>query len=139
MKPHSVTEIVAGVYCEKKLCFDRIHGDRRPLSIRLRADLGTLKHKAYELESKALQAPSSPCFVASAVYGNDAPETNFLRAWRDRVLTPSLAGRIFVRIYYCLSPPLANLVRKNRTLTHLTRVLLDSLLKMLNMPNSGAQ
>lgn len=47
---------------------------------------------------------SGPCYIATAIYGQDAPETTALRSWRDKVLMPSPLGRTFVKCYYALSP-----------------------------------
>jgi hypothetical protein len=45
------------------------------------------------------------CFVATASFGErDAPEVVTLRAYRDRVLSRSLIGRLFVRAYYRFGP-----------------------------------
>lgn len=48
------------------------------------------------------------CFIATACYGDyDAPEVLRLRLYRDHIMAASLPGRLFVRMYYLLSPPLA--------------------------------
>ncbi len=65
------------------------------------------------------------CFIATAVYGQDAPETNALRAWRDRALTPSLLGRVFVKCYYELSPRVVPLLQRSARLTAVVRATLD--------------
>ncbi len=44
------------------------------------------------------------CYIATAVFGVDAPETEILRVWRDQVLMKSPAGRAFIAIYYAVSP-----------------------------------
>lgn len=42
-----------------------------------------------------------PCFVATAVYGdNNAPQVQTLREFRDKVLMMSNIGRSFVNFYY---------------------------------------
>jgi hypothetical protein len=51
------------------------------------------------------------CFIATAAYGSEtAHELDLLRAFRDRVLMQSAPGRMFVDIYYRLSPPLAEFI-----------------------------
>lgn len=54
------------------------------------------------------------CFIATAAYGSAvAPEVAILSNFRDQVLLKSFMGRVFVRCYYFLSPPLARSVAKN--------------------------
>ena len=49
------------------------------------------------------------CYIATAVYGDyNAPEVLILRSFRDKKLMPTLLGRLFVKIYYALSPSLAD-------------------------------
>ncbi len=51
--------------------------------------------------------PKSACFIATAVFGPEAPELEGLRAIRDGVLARSGPGRRIVRLYYRLSPEAA--------------------------------
>lgn len=45
------------------------------------------------------------CYIATCVYGSyDCPEVWVLRRFRDNNLEQTLIGRIFVRIYYAVSP-----------------------------------
>ena len=45
------------------------------------------------------------CYVATAVYGSyDCPEVWTLRRFRDHTLAKSWYGRLFIRLYYALSP-----------------------------------
>lgn len=47
------------------------------------------------------------CYIATCVYGSyDCPEVRTLRRFRDGVLKKSLPGRLFIRVYYALSPML---------------------------------
>lgn len=64
----------------------------------------------------------SGCFIATAVYGSEtAIEVLVLRSFRDSILYSSKIGSSFVRIYYFLSPPVANLLKKNFLLRNLVR------------------
>ena len=48
---------------------------------------------------------SSGCYVATAVYGSyDCPEVWTLRRFRDNVLAKTWYGRLFIKLYYAVSP-----------------------------------
>ena len=47
------------------------------------------------------------CFIASAVFGPDANETQALRRFRDEILRTTIVGRVVIRAYYKLSPGLS--------------------------------
>jgi len=70
---------------------------------------------------------NSNCFIATAVYGPDSPETNILRLWRDSVLMPTAVGRALVSVYYTLSPLLVPFVKKSRFVNVIARTLLDKI------------
>lgn len=47
------------------------------------------------------------CYIATAVYGSyDCPEVWTLRRYRDNVLDHTWYGKLFIRIYYSISPTL---------------------------------
>ena len=49
--------------------------------------------------------PSGGCYVATSVYGSyDCPEVWTLRRFRDEVLAETWYGRLFIRLYYTVSP-----------------------------------
>ncbi len=65
------------------------------------------------------------CFVATAAYGSPlAPEVVVLSRYRDEVLLTSKLGTLFVKTYYFVSPPLANLIAAVKPLRAGTRLFL---------------
>lgn len=56
---------------------------------------------------------SSGCFIATAAYGTpQAKEIDQLRDFRDTVLLQSTVGTLFVKLYYRLSPPVADWISR---------------------------
>ena len=54
---------------------------------------------------------SDGCYIATSVYGSyDCPEVWTLRRFRDEYLKGSVFGRLFVRLYYAVSPGLVRRV-----------------------------
>ena len=124
---HSITDIVATVYCEQKAVYDRERGDARPLDVRIKAATGTFEHLRFRVEGQTSQIVDKRCFIASQVYGGEAWQTNTLRAWRDRVLMPRATGRVAVRLYYAVSPGIARVLERWPRAAGLVRRALDRL------------
>lgn len=146
---HTVTDIVGAVYCERKAVFDRQHGKANTPEVRRKAEQGTFEHRRFEIEGYtrnplrfmakiAMDKPrsryrsrDSRCFIASQVYGAAAVETNTLRAWRDAVLLPTRAGRVFVAAYYAVSPALVQILKRSPRLTRWARRWLDAIVRRI--------
>lgn len=64
------------------------------------------------------------CFVATYVYGADAPEVRHLREWRDACLLPSPVGAMAVSVYYHVSEPLVGWFGNVPMVRHVLRRLL---------------
>jgi len=65
------------------------------------------------------------CFISTAAFGSEmAPEVKTFRAFRNKYLLTNLPGKLFVKTYYKLSPPLAKMISKNETLRTVSRGLL---------------
>lgn len=135
---HSISDIVAAVYCEQKLAFDRELGDASPEQVRMRAKEGIIEHRRFEREGqirvlleKSGNAIDKRCFVASCLYGIDSPETVLLRKWRDDKLLQSGTGRWLVRSYYRISPRLVTLIDRHGWLEKSIHLLLDWIVRLI--------
>lgn len=65
------------------------------------------------------------CFIATAAYGTPmAEEVKTLSVFRDKYLMTNPAGRLFVKTYYTVSPPIANFIAKRPHLRYITRQML---------------
>lgn len=68
------------------------------------------------------------CFIATAVYGDPyAPEVIALRRFRDETLESHALGRIFISVYYRISPPIANFLSRTPKLASIVKKFLDGL------------
>lgn len=74
---------------------------------------------------------SGVCFVATAVYGETAPELAAFRAFRDEVLLPTRAGRLAVRAYWFLGPRAARVVQSSSIARSVARAGLDGVHRQL--------
>jgi len=71
------------------------------------------------------------CFIATAAYGSRmAKEVNILKNFRDNVLLTNSIGRNLVKLYYNVSPPIADFIAKHDNLRAIVRV---SLLPVVGM------
>jgi hypothetical protein len=70
-------------------------------------------------------SPKSGCFIATAAFGSYLhPKVALLRAFRDERLLTNAPGRLFVALYYRVSPPIANLIARHELLRGAVRLLL---------------
>lgn len=77
------------------------------------------------------------CFVATAVYGVDAPQAEALRVFRDSRMMPSASGRLAIRLYYWLSPPLATWIRGTSVRQSFARQLFDPVVRLVRRSDLG--
>lgn len=67
------------------------------------------------------------CYIATAVYGSyEAPEVLVLRRFRDSVLKQSFFGRIFIKVYYAISPSLAEHLKNHSIINNFIKKILDN-------------
>lgn len=72
------------------------------------------------------------CFIATMVYGHyNASEVLVLRRFRDECLIPYFAGRVFVNLYYAISPYMVKVFRNNRFINACFKSMLDPLVAVI--------
>ena len=73
------------------------------------------------------------CYIATTCYGSyDAVQVLTFRHYRDEYLSQSFWGRLFIKTYYTLSPPVANwLKNKHRLNTFIRKNFLDLIYNFL--------
>lgn len=72
------------------------------------------------------------CYVATCVYGSyDCPEVWVLRRFRDRKLEQSIIGRMFISIYYAISPVLVKIFGKTVLFQRVCKTILNSFIDQL--------
>jgi hypothetical protein len=75
----------------------------------------------------------SGCFIATAVYGSyDCPQVWTLRRYRDFTLAESWFGRMFIHVYYVISPTLVKWFGQNMWFKKFWRAILDRKIKNLH-------
>ena len=78
------------------------------------------------------------CYVATCVYGSyDCPEVWVLRRYRDNTLDNNFLGRVFIKVYYNLSPTLVKLFGKQNWFVCTCKSMLDKIINKLQ--NKGIE
>lgn len=125
------SDLASDATCEQRGRFDAERGFSRSADHQSRVDRGTLMHARAEARAHARPVPALAsgrrCFVATALYGVDAWQTQALRDWRDRALMPHAAGRAAVQLYYAVSPALVRLARRSPLTERCARRLVDAI------------
>ena len=89
-------------------------------------------------DSQYVAPPAKTCFIATAIYGSPlAPEMTLLRHFRDSYLEKNYCGKLFVRFYYQISPPIAMVISKSNILKRITRLILKPLILMIKKYCTG--
>lgn len=73
-----------------------------------------------------LTSEKGGCYIATMTYGAyDHPQVILLRQFRDNTLQTSFAGRLFVKVYYRVSPIMVSRFKGNKSFNRFSRFLLD--------------
>ena len=82
--------------------------------------------------SSSSSSSSSGCYVATCVYGSyDCPEVWTLRRFRDYSLAKSWYGRLFIKMYYAVSPTIVKWFGDMEWFKHIWRSRLDRFVQKL--------
>lgn len=74
------------------------------------------------------------CYIATMAYGDYYhPQVKILRKFRDDFLSNSILGRLFIKIYYKVSPKLVKALKNIDLVNLIIRKGLDCFIKMLKM------
>lgn len=86
-----------------------------------------------QLQEHTTSKPKHGCYVATCVYGSyDCPQVWTLRRFRDYGLSTSWHGKIFIKIYYAISPTVVKLFGKSITFRKFWKKILDRFVHRLN-------
>jgi len=85
-----------------------------------------------ELAKQKIAVKKDGCYIATAVYGSyDCPKVWTLRRYRDNTLAKTIFGRIFIRIYYAISPIIVKWFGRTEWLNLFGRIMLDKFIVKL--------
>ena len=124
----SASELSKMGACERLVLFEARYGKRESQSEQEAIERGRAEHDkffrdAVRSESDVSTSLAKPwCFCASLAWGPDAPETNMLRKFRDRILRKTAFGRWFIRAYYKMAPKLCRHLDGRTKIIHALRL-----------------
>lgn len=85
-----------------------------------------------ELAENGISVQNGGCYIATAVYGSyDCPQVWTLRRYRDKTMSKNIFGRLFIRIYYSISPTMVKLFGDKKWFIRLFRASLDKIVNKL--------
>jgi hypothetical protein len=131
------SELAQTQVCEQRMVLETRYGKRTSLARQMRMEEGTRAHQVLLRQSLRLNPHAessrrpSPCFIATAVFGEIAPETEQFRAFRDRHLCNSTVGRLLIRLYYWISPPIAAWLACSPSSRHVAKMVLLRILALI--------
>ena len=106
----SASELARMGACERLVLFEAKYGKRKSRCQQEAIERGRTEHDKFfkdgvRSQSDVQTSLSKPwCFCASLVWGPEAPETDVLRGFRERILRRTAAGRALIRLYYRTAP-----------------------------------
>ena len=86
--------------------------------------------QGYQGASHPSSSSSGGCYIATAVYSSyDCPEVWVLRRYRDNILSNTWYGRLFIKLYYSISP---TIVRCSKSKVWINKIWKNRLDRFVN-------
>ncbi len=147
--------LISGIYWDMAKIYDKVDGKQaelqgclnkyvefsigRPHHIMSSETLRKyIKHEksknktTFESAHMTLRNTMKKCFIATAIYGPDSAEVIFLQNYRDTKLNRSYAGKLFVLLYYYISPKTMGAFGRSENLRIFTKKLLDQIIAKIS-------
>jgi len=124
----SASELAQMGACERFVLFEAKYGKRVSRCQQEAIKRGRTEHAKFFRDGVRSQADvetslSQPwCFCASLAWGPEAPETDLLRRFRDKVLRRSAVGQCLIQLYYRTAPGLCRQFEGRRNLIRALRL-----------------
>ncbi len=81
---------------------------------------------------KKVSGGGGGCYIATCVYGSyDCPPVWVLRRFRDKFLNNFILGKLFIKIYYSVSPKIVYYFGENTVFKLTCKSILDKFIKLL--------
>ena len=90
-----------------------------------------VKNRVYQ-QSQSSSQSGGGCYIATAIYGSyDCPEVWTLRRYRDYTLAETWYGKVFIKIYYAISPTIVKWLGNTAWFNRFWKVKLDHMISAL--------
>lgn len=115
--------------CERLVLFEHRYGRRYTVQQRKDMARGGREHRRFYLERQTQPGGKGQCFISPPVY-DEGYGVSVLRAFRERVLRPSMLGRGMILTYYRAALAVCRMLAAHSWLIGLMRALLCSVVKV---------
>lgn len=141
MKRIAVTHLINITKCENQTILNMIYKPKIDKEVKERQKMGIKDHKKFENLNNKYAGNTSKvveemnrsndkrCYVATAIFGAYSSETILLRKWRDDKLRKTILGRLFIKLYYKISPLLLRILPK--WTSPMTKYILTKFIKII--------
>lgn len=82
------------------------------------------------VSNPSFYSKKSGCYIATMAYGDhEHPQVIILRQFRDDILLNNSLGKMFVKLYYFISPRIVFFLKDNESINRFIRKILDKLIE----------